>query len=149
MLSHEIFALFYDIWLSSVPGGRDFEPRLGGMGNLNRNCQVFLAEQKCHIFLYRGVLRFKFHFREQMAQKKRSPRKSLSLILPSTKNSIDDKIKHLGGATEQNNLQKLKCLGSCLRGMLKLRIDRRISCIVPFHFVQPMSPQCLASKSLC
>ena len=50
MLSHEIFALFYDIWLSSVPGGRDFEPRLGGMGNLNRNCPVFLAEQTCHIF---------------------------------------------------------------------------------------------------
>ena len=70
-------------------------------------------------------------------------------VLPSKKNSIDDKIQHLGGAIEQNNLQKLKFLGSCLRGMLKLRIDRRISCIVPFHFVQPMSPQCPASESLC
>ena len=65
-------------------------------------------------------MRFRFHFREQMAQKKTSPRKSLSLILPSTKNSIDDKIEHLGGAIEQNNLQKLKFLGSFLRGMLKL-----------------------------
>ena len=54
-----------------------------------------------------------------MAQKKRSPRKSPSLILPFTKKL----------AIELNNHQKLKCPGSCPRGMFKLRVDRRVICI--------------------
>ena len=41
----------------------------------------------------------------------------------------DDQIQNLGEAIEQNNLQKFKCLESCLRCMLKLRIDRSIICI--------------------
>ena len=54
------------------------------------------------------------HSREQMAQKKRSPRESLSLILP---------LKKIGNGTKQSS--KVEMSGR----MLKLRIDRRIICI--------------------
>ena len=32
------------IWGKAFPGGGEFEPCLGGVGNLNRKCQIFLAE---------------------------------------------------------------------------------------------------------
>ena len=53
MLFHVISTLCSNIWLSSVSGGGDFEPCLGGMENLNRNFQVFLfflAEWTRYIF---------------------------------------------------------------------------------------------------
>ena len=69
-----------------------------------------------------------------------------------------------GNWTKQSS--KFKCLESCLRRMLKLRIDRSIICIasvngsvvqseaysVSFdihHFVEPISPQWLAREPLC
>ena len=75
-----------------------------------------------------------------MAQKKRSKRRSRLLILPFTKRNIYDQTRELGGAFEHNFgpkgceyertiLQKFICFegGRGGEGMLKLRIDRRIT----------------------
>ena len=57
------------------------------------------------------------------------PSKKVTVIHPTFYIKNDDRIQDLGEAIEQNNLQKFKCLESCLRCMLKLRIDRSIICI--------------------
>ena len=44
-LSLDHVSLAYcDPYLLCVPGDEEFEPCLGGVGNWNRNCQVFVAE---------------------------------------------------------------------------------------------------------
>ena len=53
-----------------MPGGGEFEPCLGEVGNLNQNSQVFPMEYTCFIFYNGGVERYRFHFREQMSEKK-------------------------------------------------------------------------------
>ena len=149
-----ISALSSDICLSFMRRGEDgkFEPELSSLSS--RINVLYLLIWSC--------FKVKVHSRKQM--KKRSPRKSPSLILPFTKKL----------AIELNNHQKLKCPGSCPRRMFKLRVDRRIICIasgesrcrsigslfcrvsefythyfhngvfcsiVPFRFVKPSSPQ--------
>ena len=54
-----------------------------------------------------------------MAQKKRSPRKSPSLILPFT--------KKIGNLTKQSS--KVEMSGELPKGMFKLRVDRPVICI--------------------
>ena len=73
------------------------------------------------LYLWYGVvLRLKVHPREQMAQKKRSSRKSLSLIFTFTKKLLIKSgtcVGHLntvwywGRKFKRNNLQKFKCPG--------------------------------------
>ena len=85
-----------------MPEGEDgkFEPELSSL---------FSGINLLYLLMW-SFFKVKVHFREQMAQKKMSSRKSLSLILPFTKKLT----------SKRNSLQDLKCPGSCQREMLKL-----------------------------
>ena len=113
------------IWPSSgewgfwtLPGWNGkFEPELSSLSN---RINV--------LYLWYGVvLRLKVHPREQMAQKKRSSRKSLSLIFTFTKKLL---IRHLRGTFEHSlvlgggNLNEIISKSSNVRG--DLGTDRRI-----------------------
>ena len=74
--------------------GREFEPCLVGVGNLNRSCYVCLAEYTFYLLIW-GYLKQTVHFREQLTLKNRSTRKprSLSRLLRKKRNN---QIRHSG-----------------------------------------------------
>ena len=101
--------------------GREFEPCLVGVGNLNRSCYVCPAEYTFYLLIW-GYLKQTVHFREQLTLKNRSKKKPRSLscllrkketIKSGTRVGISNTILVPGTGFERTNLQKFKCQGGC------------------------------------
>ena len=107
-----ISTLCSDIWLSFLPGGEDgkFEPELSSHSN--------------GINLLYLLIWIRFKVKSSLSPANGSEEEVFKRV---TVTNLVFYQKKLG--IEQNNLQKLKCPGGCLEGMLKLRIDWRIICI--------------------
>ena len=84
------------IWMSFFPGSGELEPFLGGWAIWTGS--VKFLQQNAHVLSFNMEL---FHYREQMAEKKRSSRKLQSLILPFIK-EIDHQIRLFSKAFENN-----------------------------------------------
>ena len=107
-----ISTLCSDIWLSFVPGGEDgkFEPELSSLSNgINLLCLLIWI---------------RFKVKSSLSPANGSEEEVFKRVTITNLVFYQKKL-----AIEQNNLQKLKCPGGCLEGMLKLRIDWRIICI--------------------
>ena len=84
------------IWMLFFPGSGELEPFLGGWAIWTGS--VKFLQRNAHVLSFNMEL---FHFREQMAEKKRSSRKLQSLILPFIK-EIDHQIRLFSKAFEHN-----------------------------------------------